>query len=304
MSWILFAAIGPVLNAAANHIDKYSISKYLKGGETGALVIFSALFNLVALPVIYIVDPHLFALSYTHMILLMVNDMLIVLAMLLYFFALERDEASYVVPFYQTIPVFGFILGFFVLGETITGSQSIGAGFLLVGALLLSLELGLGRLHIKYRVALYMMGASALYAINSVLFKYFALDVGFWPAVFWGCVGKVGIGLIFLMCLPRYRKQFRTLISKNTRRVLGLNAFSESLFIIAETTTSYAFTLASVGLVLLVNALQPVFVFIGGILLTLFLPHFGTESLSRRLLAQKMCGIGLLVIGTMIIAVY
>jgi drug/metabolite transporter (DMT)-like permease len=304
MPWIFFAAIGPVLNAVANHIDKYSISKYLKGGETGALVIFSALFNLVALPIVVIVHPDVCTLPYASALLLMVNDMLIVLAMLLYFFALEVDEASYVVPFYQTIPLFGFILGFFVLGETITTTQGIGAGILLLGALLLSLELGLGKLHIKSRVALYMLGASALYAINGIVFKYFALDVGFWPAIFWGCVGKIALGLAFHLCLPHYRAQFRTLVSKNTRRVLGLNAISESFFIISETATSFAFTLAPVALVLLVNAFQPLCVLVLGIALTLYLPHLGTESLSRKLLTQKVVGVGLLILGTVVVSIY
>lgn len=304
MSWLIFAATGPLLNAVANHIDKLSISKYLKGGEVGALVIFSALFNLIALPIIYIVHSDIFALTTQQILLLATNDMLIVGAMLLYFWALETDEATYVVPLYQTIPLFGFALGYLLLGETITVAQSIGAGVIIMGAIILSLESRIGGLHFKSTVVWCMLGASLLYAINGVVFKFFALDVGFWPAVFWGCVGKVAVGVLILLCVPSYRKQFVTLIQKNKRGVLGLNAVSESLYIIGETAANYALTLATVGLVLLVGALQPFFVFIIGILLTLFIPRLGVESITRHALIQKCIGVSLLVAGTIGVSVY
>jgi len=51
-----------------------------------------------------------------------------------------------------------------------------------------------------------------------------------------------------------------------------------------------------------VGGFQPVFVFIYGVLLTLFFPSFGQESLARRHLIQKIAGIGIIVLGTVLLS--
>lgn len=123
MQWFFMALIGPILYACANHTDKYLIFRYLKSGEVGALIIFSSIFGVIALPVVLFIHPTVFNVNFFQGIVLTINSMLVVIAILLYFYALQKDEASYVVPFYQTIPIFAFILGYFVLGETISISQ-------------------------------------------------------------------------------------------------------------------------------------------------------------------------------------
>ncbi len=120
MNWFLIALIGPILYAITNHTDKYLIEKYLKGGAIGSLIIFSSIFGIVAIPVVLFFHPDVFNINILHAVALILNSMLLVFAILCYFYALRKDEATYIIPFYQTIPVFGFILGYFILGETIS----------------------------------------------------------------------------------------------------------------------------------------------------------------------------------------
>lgn len=40
MTWFFIALIGPALWSMGNHIDKYLLQKYLRGGGIGALIIF------------------------------------------------------------------------------------------------------------------------------------------------------------------------------------------------------------------------------------------------------------------------
>jgi hypothetical protein len=47
-----------------------------------------------------------------------------------------------------------------------------------------------------------------------------------------------------------------------------------------------------------VHGLQPLFVFIFGVLLTLYLPRYGSERLNARIIFQKVAAITLMVIGT------
>ena len=301
MSWFFIALIAPVLYAIANHTDKYLISKYLKGGEVGALVIFSSIFSVVALPVVLFFNHDIFSLSLLKVIFLALNGMLIVIAVLLYFYALHKDEATYVVPFYQIIPIFAFILGFIFLGEAVAIRQIISALVIILGALILSFDFLADKIRFKKEVVILMLSASLLYAVNNVMFKVLANDVGFWPSTFWGLVGKIILGIAFFAFIPSYRDSFINLFKNNKISVLGLNSLSEASFIVGESVTQYATLLAPVALVLLVNSFQPLFVFLFGILFTVFLPSVIKESVSKKQLIQKGLGIALVIIGSLLI---
>lgn len=297
MNWFLIALIGPVLYACANHTDKHLLTKYLKNGEVGSLIIFSSIFGIVALPIVLLIHPAVFDVTLLQGVVLALNATLTVLAVLLYFYALHEDEATYVVAFYQTIPVFGFILGYFFLGESITLLQGGAAALILLGALTLSFNLDEGVPRFKKKVVLYMLAASVLYAVNGLVFKLVAVNEGYWPSTFWGLIGKIAAGIGFLLFIPVYRKQFLKMVKSNKTVVLGLNSLSESFFIVAEGVTQYATLLAPLGLVLLVNSFQPIFVMLLGVFLTLLFPKIGRESLTKKSLVQKAVGIVLLGIG-------
>ncbi|MFA6006745.1 MAG: EamA family transporter [Candidatus Paceibacterota bacterium] len=303
MSWLLIALIGPILYAVANHIDKHVIERYLKGGVAGALIIFSSLFSIVALPVLTYFEPSVLDVTLLQGVYLALNGMLVVFAFLAYFYALTYDEASYVVPWYQTIPIFGFILGYFILGEKISQTQALASAFILAGAIILSLDFGGKKMHFKREVAFLMLGASLLYAINGVVFKVIATDAGFWVSVFWGLVGKVILGFAFLAFIPSYRNQYLYLLRHSGLTVLGFNSLSEFLSMIAEAAMQYVTLLVPVGIALLANSFQPFFVLIIGSLIAFFWPSKEAESLRAGKMTQKVVGIAIMVLGSYLIGV-
>ncbi len=300
MSWFGIALVNPFFSAIANHIDKVLIEKYLRAGEVGALVIFSALFSMVTLPVVLLLDTGVLSVGVINGVALALNDMLVVAALLLYLYALQKDEASYVVPLFQTIPLFGFLFGFLLLGETLLPLQIIGSCVIVLGALVLSFTMT-SRSYFKRYVVLYMLSASLLFALNGVIYKYIALEEGFLTSLFWGFVGKIIAGVLLFMCVARYRKQFLRLMQSNSTPVLGGVILVEILFIFAESATGYALLLAPVTLVFLVSAFQPFFVFAIGSILTLMLPNLVKEKMDPFSLLQKGLGILLLLVGTVLI---
>jgi len=303
MSWFFIALIGSLFYASTNHIDKYLISKYLKGGEVGSLVIFSSIFSIFALPIVYFIHPEVFSVSLIQAMALATTGMMTVIALLLYFYALNEDEATNVVPFYQTIPIFAFALGYMILGETVSSVQAIASLVIIAGATVLSFEFGGGRIRFKSKVVFLMLSASLLYALSSVVFKLVALDEGFWLSTFWSLVGKVILGGFFLSAIPVYRKQFFTVLKENKVRILALNSTNEILAILADGFVSFATLLAPVALVLLAGAFQPVFVLVIGVILTLFLPRISQESLSHKHMIQKIVAIGIIMVGTYLLGV-
>ena len=302
MTWFFLALLAPLLFAYGNHTDKYLLSGYIKSGEVGSIVIFSALFSVLAIPVVLFIQPAVHDISVAQAAMLVATGILGVVAVLFYLYALDIDEASFVTPFYQTIPIFAYVLGYFILGETVTLVQGLGSLVIILGGVALSFEIGRRGIRVKRQVVGLMLAASLLSAVNGVIFKLVAVDKGFWLSLFWGFVGQLIVGLVFLLAVPSYRKGFFSLVQENKVPVLALIALSELLFTIGEGITMYATLLAPVALVLLVNSFQPLFVFVLGVLLTLFLPRLGRESLGRTKLVQKMLGIGLMIGGGYLIS--
>lgn len=302
MSWFLIALIGPILYAISNHLDKLILSRYIRddAADRWVLTAFSALFGGLMLPIAAFFHPDVFQLEAIEAIELMFIGSLLAIALSLYYAALQRDEASNVVPFYQTIPIFTYAAGFLILGEAMSSLQILGGSVIIVGALVLSFDRLNAQMRFKAGVAIPMLLASLLLSLNDVFFKLFALETGFWTSVFWTYAGSCIAGLVIISDADT-RALFIEYVSRNNIRGISAASVSETLFVIAEVVMHYASLLAPVVLVSLVNAFQPGFVFAIGILLTVFYPTLGTESLSKGALAQKLAALALLAAGTFMI---
>ena len=298
MNWFLLALVGPALWAAVNHIDKYLVSKYFKGGGTGALIIFSSLIGLFVLPVILVIHPNVLAISPVQAALQTAGGILYVLSILIYFHAIQRDEASIVVPLFQTIPVFSFLLGFVLLHESLTVTQLIGSGIVVAGGIFLTLDFSLKEPKFKSAIFFLMLTASFMMALSFLVFKAVAIETDYWTTAFWGYVGSVLVGLVFLICVGSYRRQFLSVLKENNARILSLNATNEVLTVIGNLLFQYASLLAPLALVWAVNGFQPVFVLVYGLLITRFFPQVGEENLERKQLMQKAVAILIIFAGT------
>jgi drug/metabolite transporter (DMT)-like permease len=302
MNWFFIALWAPFLLACANHNDKFLVSRYLKEKSIGSIVILSSLFSGLAMPILLFIQPEVYEIKLAPGSALVATGMLSVFAAVCYLHALDIDEASFVTPLYQTVPIFAFFLAYFILGETITLSQGLASIVIIVGALAFSLEFGRRGVRFKRKVVALMLVASCLSAINGVIFKLVAVEKGFWVSLFWGFGGQVMAGLALLVCVSTYRRDFFGLFTQQKAAGVGLIALSRTLFGVSEAVTLYATLLAPVALVLVVNSFQPLFVFALGIALTLLLPQVAKESMDRMKMLQKGVGITFMLVGGYLIS--
>jgi drug/metabolite transporter (DMT)-like permease len=302
MNWFFIALWAPFLLACANHNDKFLVSRYLKEKSIGSIVILSSLFSGLAMPILLFIQPEVYEIKLAPGSALVATGMLSVFAAVCYLHALDIDEASFVTPLYQTVPIFAFFLAYFILGEKITLSQGLASIVIIVGALAFSLEFGRRGVRFKRKVVALMLVASCLSAINGVIFKLVAVEKGFWVSLFWGFGGQVMAGLALLVCVSTYRRDFFGLFTQQKAAGVGLIALSRTLFGVSEAVTLYATLLAPVALVLVVNSFQPLFVFALGIALTLLLPQVAKESMDRMKMLQKGVGITFMLVGGYLIS--
>lgn len=302
MNWFLIALLPPVLWSITNHIDKYLLTRFFKGGAVGAVMIFSASIAILLLPIIAIIHPavlHQFNLSY---LLITANGTLYLFATLPYFYALNKDDASLTVPLFQMIPVFSFILGYIFLGETLTLTQIIGGLIIIVSSIFISLKISeIRKLHMKWDVFFLMTLSSLLFTLNFIFFKFFALKTDFWTTSFWEYIGFGLFGIFLLVFIKSYREGFLRVIKVNKLQVLGINGTNEVINIIAKISFNYASILTPVTVVWIINGLQPFFVFVFGIILTVLFPKISKEDISKRTLIQRIIAIVAITFGVYLI---
>jgi uncharacterized membrane protein len=286
MSWIVFALSGPVLYAISTHLDKYLVEKYFKHSSVAVLLVFTAFAGLAVLPFIWLFDHAVFGLDPRSMILMALSGALYLGAMYFYLQALQAEEASVVAPFFQAGPLFGYVLGYAVLGETLTGLQILGAALVIGGTLAVSLRPGGGKNRFKWNIAGRMVLCAAALAVSSLIFKIFALREDFWPTTFWMFAGQAAFGL-GLLSIRRYRQEFASLSRTHLGPLVTINAANELINIGGSLGARYALTLAPLSLVQTVGSTTSLFVFAIGIFLTVFFPSLGRESLAPRELLRK-----------------
>ena len=291
--WLLYAFSGPVMWALSTHIDKFLVDKYFRDSDTAVLMVFTALLGVIALPVIWLFEPKVMALSAIAIGVMTLSGILYMGAMLFYLRAIQTEAASVVAPLFQANTLFTFALGVIVLHEVPRWPQLVGAALIVIGALGLSLDKEMHLSSFKPRLVLLMLAATFAVALSSVVFKFFAVQDEFWSTIFWTFVGE-GLFGAAILAIPKYRRQFSVLFRRNPGAVIGVNAANELINLGGGLGVRYASLLAPVALVSAISATTTFFVFLFSILLTLFFPKLGHEDLSARNVVQKAVG-GLLI---------
>lgn len=299
MNWFFLALIGPLLYATTNHIDKVLLEKYFKVGGVGALILFSSLLSVLALPIFYLADPSVLSVGNQHIFVLALVGFFNILVLWFYLLALKDDEASVVIVFYQLVPVFGLILGYFMLDETLTQRQLIAMATIIFGTSIISFEIDIEN-HFKLRRQTigYMIAASFFWALGSTTFKLVALEENVLRSLFWEHFMLVFVGIFLYIFANTYRTNFLIALRNNSRAILALNITNEVLYMLGNAIFAFAYLLAPISLVLLTNSFQPIFVFVIAIVLTVFFPKISVEKVHAKHFWQKAMSIGITGVGT------
>jgi uncharacterized membrane protein len=296
MSWLLFAFSGPILWAISVHFDKYLVERFFKHSNVAVLLVFTAFVGLLLLPFIWVFQPDVTSPSLGSIALIILSGIFYMTAMLLYLQALQSEEASVVAPFFQAGPLFGYVLAYFVLGETLSGRQMAGGVLIIVGALFVSIKFarsapspagegGEGR-GFKARLAALMLMCGFIMALSGLIFKIFAIEVAFWTTTFWMFVGEAIFGAALLM-VSSYRRQFVALFRANTFALLSINGSNELINLGGGLGNRYALLFAPLSIVQAIGSTTTLFVFAFGMVLSIFWPKLGREDMSGRDLVQK-----------------
>ncbi|WP_454632554.1 EamA family transporter [Bradyrhizobium cenepequi] len=288
MTWLLLSFSGPVLWAVSTHLDKYLVERYFKTSDVGTLLIFTACLSALALPIIWSLNPMVVDIDVRSSVYLIVAGVLYMAAMLFYLRALQIEDASLVAVFFQAGPLFGYGLGYFILGERLSPAQIAGGLLTICGVAVASLKGRSGKRKFNGRLVAMMLVCSLATSVSSLLFKIVAIHDAFWPSAFWMYAGEAFFGLLLLL-LPSDRRRFWSLIKSSPGFVVSINAFNELINLVGSLATRYALVLAPLSLVQAISSTTTLFVFAFAVILSSFHLTSSQESLDARELIRKGC---------------
>jgi drug/metabolite transporter (DMT)-like permease len=301
MNWLAFALCGPILWAISTHFDKYLVERYFKNADVAVLLLFTALMGLVLMPIIAAFEPQVMERDLVSIALMALSGVLYMGALFFYLQALQGHEASVVAPFFQSSPLFGYALGYLVLGEQLSGTQLAGGALIICGVLMVSIGRGPRRERFRWRLAALMLTCGFVMSLSTLIFKAFAVRDEFWATAFWMFAGQALFGMGFL-CIPYYRRELARLLRENGGALIAINASNELINLGGSLSNRYALMFAPIAIVQAIGATTTLFVFIIGVALTLLAPRISRENLSPGELVQKGLAAGLVAVGIALVS--
>ncbi len=127
-----------------------------------------------------------------------------------------------------------------------------------------------------------MTFSSLMLAFNSLIFKLVSNNNPFVVVSFWQNVGYFLVFLGFILFVKNVRDTFISITQIYKAKAFSINIVNQSLNTFAILSYNYALTIAPMALVNIVLGIQPVFVLVIGVFLTVFLPKISKEDISRK----------------------
>ncbi len=313
-NWVLYVIGASFLYALVNISDQYLVAKYSKGERgSGGLVLFSSLIGIITALIIPLFTSGLFEVSLFDKLLLMFTGGLTVAWVIFYLYALEIEDVSKVVPWFLTVPVFGYIFGYLFLGETLTSHQQIGSLVMMLGLILLNVNFSKKIVNeaqeesetkannFKLKSVFYMLFVCVIIALQGIAFKYVTVESSFWVSSFWEYVGLGLVGIFIFIFSTKYREEFMHMNKEGGKQIFALNVGSEVTGIAGNLLTTFSLLLVPVTMVYLMGSFQPAFVLFLTLLGTFLFPKIVTENINKKVLIPKIIAIIIMTIGSVIL---
>lgn len=298
---IALAIIAAIFFASSNHIDKYLISKAVKHADYRALILVSAFISGGAMTLIYLFVCN-FNLSFdlSSILLLLLDSIFMVVALIFWFKALDREDVTVVSIMLQLIPVFTlFIAPIFLDNQNISPVQLAGGAIITLAAVLITYEPSKRKFDKNRVITLAMMVAvSFLYAIYDVIIRYVNQNHDFNQTIFWLNLTLLVVGILIFLFVKPYRKSFCKMLKSNGLKVISLNLANELLYSFGNVILTFAGTMTSIALVSFVSqGTSPFMVMLIGILITKLFPKVEKEKVSRKEIVKRTVTIIFCIIG-------
>jgi drug/metabolite transporter (DMT)-like permease len=214
--------------------------------------------------------------------------------------SLSRDEVSRVTPISQSYPLITVIFAVVLLGESLSALETVAVVLAAIGAILAALRFSNGSQPIALSGTFgYLLIAVFLLAGGQTLLKTIADDVSFWQTL-----GLRGAGMAIVLLPMNLRSEIASELLRFVRKPKAVVVLTIDVGLATAALALLMFAIAN-GPLSLTSAIAgstPLILFFATVLLARKFPELLGETLSTRLMIQKLTAAILVVTGLTIIA--
>jgi drug/metabolite transporter (DMT)-like permease len=291
MNWLIFALMAPIFWAATNVIDKFLMDKILK--KIYFLPMWIGIFSIPTFAFVFLFFRPTFDFPYS--IISIFIGVLYTLSYFVYAKVLMDEEVSRSISLAFVYPMIVVILAIIFLREVFSVEKYLGIFLLIISGLLVSYKKEGKKLVLIKSLKLIIM-LILFWSSVQIVEKFVVGKVGNWSIYFWINVG-VSLSIVPALLMKKIRAGFVNSFKETGRR--GISAILMAQFFAVCSSASYytAISLGPVSVVSSIGSLQPFFVLIYSVLLTVFVPKFLKEDLNKYNIFMKTTAVVFVLIG-------
>jgi len=291
--WAIFSILAALGWAATDIVDKFVLTKWIKNPLLPTIIL--GVIGLAAGIVVYFVNGFS-ALSYLNILLALVAGIFYALFVIFYYQAAKIEEISRVVPLFNIAPLFILLLATIFLGEIFTPLKYAGIFFLVIGAVLISVK-DFSLFKLSRAIGWALAGVLAV-AISAALTKYLLNFADYWTVF---AYSRIGATLVTIPIIYMYLPELMSVVRMYGKRVVVIMSASEVINLAGLLLITLATSLGTVSLVSALAAIEPFFVLVFTVFLSLFYPLVLKEEIGRSAIFLKLTAIILMFVGVILI---
>jgi drug/metabolite transporter (DMT)-like permease len=292
MNWLIFALMAPIFWGITNVIDKFLMTKFLN--KAYFLPMWIGIFGLPTSAFVFLFFKPIFI--YPYSIIAIFLGFVYSLSYLVYAKILINEEVSRAISLTFLYPILVTIMAGIFLKEVFGFQRYVGIFLLVISGLLVSYKKEGKKISIIKSLKLIIL-LIIIWSCIQVTEKFVVDKIGNWSIYFWINVGLF-LSILPIILIKTITKNFVNSFKKIGKRGLSTLVVAQCVSVCSSVSYYIAISLGPVSMVSAIGSLQPFFVLIYSVLLTIFVPKFLKENLNKYNIFMKSIAIIFVLVGT------
>lgn len=291
MNWLIFALMAPIFWAATNVIDKFLMDKVIK--KIYFFPMWIGIFSIPTFAFVFLFFRPTFDFPYS--IISIFIGVLYTLSYFVFARVLMDEEVSRSISLAFVYPMIVVILAGIFLKEAFSFEKYLGIFLLIISGLLISYK-KVGKKFVLIKSLKLIIVLILFWSSVQIVEKFVVGKIGNWSIYFWINVG-VSMSIVPALLMKKIRADFANSFKEIGRRGILAISMAESFAICSSASYYTAISLGPVSVVSSIGSLQPFFVLAYSVLLTIFIPKFLKEDLSKYNIFMKVIAVLFVLVG-------
>ncbi|MFH1505675.1 MAG: EamA family transporter [archaeon] len=293
ISWVFLSILAALIWGVVNVVDKYVLTKWVKNPIVP--VIFTGIIGITAGTIILLLHDFI-PITGFNLALVIIAGIIHTTMTWLFFASVKYGEVSRVVPVFYLTPIFVLVLAAIFLGEVFSPIKYVGIALLIIGAIAVSIKF-------PFKIELgkgfwFMFAAAIASAIVAVMTKYLLNSSDYWTVFAYMKISSV---FVLIPVLYFYLPDLIAIGRKHGKKAITIMAANEAVNIFALFLFTIATAIGFVTLAQSLTSIQPFFVLLFAVTLSIFFPKILKEEVTRKTVILKVIAIAIVVVGAILV---